>query len=444
MAADAETKQVAKRFSRDLMYSVAGLVCLNGITQIVVYPVLQSQMGAEAFGVVLSLISVISIMCCSFATAANYSRMVASSEDVKGDYNVFVLAISAVSVIVAVIAVIWVGWDGAIEFVGVAGLMVVTILRYYGDVDFRLSLNYKGFFTYYVIVSAGYCLGVGLLYLGSSALDLVQWWWVSLFIGEIASFIYVKHTGSIYQKPYFARSDHFKKHVQSILALSGAYLLSAIIMNADRLLLLAFVGATEVTIFYTASLVGKMIALFTSPLNGVIIGYLSKREQHITRGFVAKLSVVLLGVGAVLCVGTVVLSHVFILLLYPNLYEATKPLFVIACAGQTFYFLSETMLVILLKVAHERWQLYMNAIYAAVFMAVAVPCVILWQVWGIAWAIIIVNVFRFVMVSVFTFMRAGKPQDGSPMTAPRGMPEEAENESEGISAGNADSESRQR
>jgi O-antigen/teichoic acid export membrane protein len=409
-------RSIAKSFSRDLLYSIAGLVSMNAVIQFVVYPVLQAQMGAETYGIVISLISVIAIMCCSLATAANYSRMVVSTrtESVKGDYNIFLAIISAISVIVAIVAVIWVGWSSATEFIGMSALMVFTILRYYGDVSFRLSLNYKGFFFYYLTVSVGYLLGVGLIYMGSSVLDLVQWWWVALIIGEIGSFIYVVRKGSIYQKPYFSPSALFKENARSVTALSSAYLLSAIIMNADRLLLLAFVGGTAVTVFYTASLVGKMIALLTSPLNGVIIGYLAKHERGISRAFFAKFVVVLLVGGIVLSGLCLLASIILIHLLYPTIYDMVEPFFLVACLGQVFYFLSETVMVVVLKLARERYQFYLNVVYAIIFFAAAVPGVIYGGIWGIAWAILIVNLVRFILISGFGFMKAGKANDQVP------------------------------
>ncbi len=406
-------RSIAKSFSRDLLYSIAGLVSMNAVIQFVVYPVLQAQMGAENYGIVISLISIIAIMCCSLATAANYSRMVVSThtEDVKGDYNIFLAIISAISVVVAIVAVIWVGWSSAAEFIGMSALMVFTILRYYGDVSFRLTLNYKGFFFYYLTVSVGYLIGVVLVYFGGSIFNLVQWWWIALIIGEVASFVYVFRKGLLYKKPYFAPSVRMSENARSVAALSSAYLLSAIIMNADRLLLLAFVGGTAVTIFYTASLVGKMIALLTSPLNGVIIGYLSKHKRGISRAFFAKFVAVLLVCGVVLSGLCILASIVLIHLLYPTIYDMVEPFFLVACLGQVFYFLSETVMVVVLKLARERYQFYLNLIYAVIFFAAAVPGVIFGGIWGIAWAILIVNVIRFLLISVFGFMKAGKAED---------------------------------
>ena len=403
-----EHKSLVKSFSRDLAYSVAGLVLMNATIQILVYPVLQAKMGADVFGVVLSLFSVISIIAASFATGANYSRMVvASTEDeVRGDYTVFMAFVCAGGAIVAVIATFIMGFSSVPELIGFVALMVATLLRYYGDVNFRLALDYRGFFFYYLVISIGYGVGIGILAIPGSPLSLVDFWWLSLLLGEIAAFVYVRVKGDIYTPPYFKRSEQFSSHVRSMMALSLAYLLSAIVMNADRLLILAFVGSAEVTIFYTASLVGKTVALLTGPLNGVVIGYLTKKGGRVSKTLLTRIALGLLGAGVVLSALTVGMSYILIYLLYPNIFETTRQFFIVASVGQVFYFLSESLLVIVLKVASEKYQLILNIVYTIVFFAAAVPAVILGGVWGIAIAILVVNVVRFLAVAAFGLRHA--------------------------------------
>lgn len=401
-------KATAKHFSRDLTYTVTGLVAMNGITQLVLYPLLQSWMGADAWGICLSLISVVSIMCVSFATGANYSHVVRANRDteVRGDYNLFMLGICAVSIVVAIVAGIVIVGTDPVVILGFCALMVFSLLRYYGDVEFKLTLNYRGYLVYYLAISAGYLVGLGLQWLGLTTFSVVEWWWFSILLGEVAAFVYLLVRGHLYKRPLFARSSQFKRNFLSLMALSSAYLLSGIIMNADRLLILAFVGSAEVTIFYTSTLLGKTVSLLTSPLNGVVIGYLTKHDVHVTRAVFLKISVAVLLAGVVLSAVTVGLSYPFIYLLYPNLYDVAQQYLVVGSVGQVFYFLSEMLLVIVLRVASERWQLYLNIGYTILYFALTVPAVIFGGIWGIAVAILVANVLRFLAVMVFGLRKA--------------------------------------
>ena len=66
-------KGLALSASRDFIFSVLALVIYNGVLQLVIYPGLETRVGAEAFGTVLYLISFVSIMGAGFGTAASYS-----------------------------------------------------------------------------------------------------------------------------------------------------------------------------------------------------------------------------------------------------------------------------------------------------------------------------------------------------------------------------------
>lgn len=403
-----DNKTTAKRFSRDLMYSIVGLVSMNAVIQLALYPLLQSWMGADAFGIALSLISVVSILCVSFATGANYSHAVRASagDEARGDYNIFMFFICLASIVVAIIAgIVIVGSDPVVIF-GFCALMVFSLLRYYGDVEFKLTLNYRGYLFYYLTISVGYLIGLGIQYLGLATFGIVNCWWFSILLGEVAAFVYMLVKGHIYRRPAFRRSPAFRRNMVSMFALSSAYLLSGLIMNADRLLILAFVGSVEVTVFYVSTLLGKTVALLTAPLDGVIIGYLTKHDITVTRAFFMKLCVAVLGAGIVLSAITVGLSYPFIQILYPGIYAQAQQFFIVGSVGQVFYFLSELLLVVVLRVAAEHWQLILNLAYAALYLAATIPAVMFGGVWGIAIAILVVNIVRFIAVMVFGLKRA--------------------------------------
>ena len=221
-------------------------------------------------------------------------------------------------------------------------IVTATLLQRCGV---QATLRYKGYLIYYLTISAGISLAphCSTRHLW---LDPVEWWWLALLLGEASAIVYVAIKGHIYRKPLLARSQVFRRDMMSALALASAYLLSGVILNADRLLLLAFAGGTEVTIFYISTLLGKTVSLLTAPLDGVIIGYLTKHDVRVTRRFSkfplrpsARASVVGGHYRSVLSV---------YLVLYPSLYDLAKPFFVIARWGQVFFFLGEMMLVVVL------------------------------------------------------------------------------------------------
>lgn len=392
-----------KGITGDLIYSVLGLVAMNGVIQLVLYPFFNSSLGSEQFGNVLTMISLVSIMGSTFGTAANYSRMVSHTKgtDSNGDYNIFLLIIAAVSVVVSLAGVLWLGEGSIVYFIGYYLLMVVTVMRYYGDVEFRLNVNYKRFLIYYLLISAGYLIGIVCFKFTNS-------WILAMLMGEMLAVAYVIATGSIFRKPLLKPSENFKANFVSFALLSGTELIATLILNADRIMLQAFAGGTAVTVFYAATLIGKMVSLVSMPLNGVIIGHLARYDGKLKDSTFVKLcggSILLSLVLNVLCVGV---SYIFVGIMYADIFEMVKPYFWLANLGQVFYFVSNTLTVILLRFTDEKYQLYINLIYLAVFVALAVPMTYVWQLWGMAWALVIVNVIKILVVAVVGKIQLGR------------------------------------
>ena len=132
-----------KSLTGDFMYSMMGLIVMNGVIQLVLYPFFNRQLGADQFGVVLTLISLVAIMGSTFGTAANYSRMVTSMKehDSNGDYNIFLCMIAVLSVLVSAAGLLWLKQFSVIVWIGYLALMIFTVLRYYSDVFFILSFD---------------------------------------------------------------------------------------------------------------------------------------------------------------------------------------------------------------------------------------------------------------------------------------------------------------
>ena len=208
----------------DLVFSVAGLVLMNGVLQFVIYSLLRKWVGNEAFGDYQSILAVVSIMGTTFGVAANYSRMVRSREkkDTNGDYNIFLTVISVLCVVVSAVTLVVYNSFSIAHFLLLSVLMVVTVLRYYGDVNYRIKLNYKGFFVYYAIITVGYCLGLVFFRYVS------EQWMVTFIAGETAAVVFVLLHGDIFKgKKLLSPSPELGKTMKSVSILSATNLFSS-------------------------------------------------------------------------------------------------------------------------------------------------------------------------------------------------------------------------
>ena len=377
---------------------MVSLIFMNMVLSLGVYPFLNRQLGDAGQGRMLFFTSLMGLVASAIGSGINYGRMKASTRHTThtGDYSWYLVVLAMISALVTVIGFLVKKEASGASSAAVAVLIFVTAVRYYADVEYRIYMNYRGFFFYYMIIGIGYLAGIGLYRFTSS--------WVSIFLcGELAGLVYVAVTGHIFKGNLLSRSEFFKEDAKICTSLSAAYLLSDFVSYTDRILLSVMTGDAQANYFYIASLVGKMTSLLSTPLNGVITGHLSHYQGTFTRRMLARVMAALLALALVIITGSVVGSHLFVWLFYRDQYPLVKDLFLVANAGQVFFFLSNTMMVVVLRFASERYQLIMGVAYTALFFLIVLPAIAFGGLWGAAWGLLAVNGIKFLLISGLGF-----------------------------------------
>ena len=387
-----------KRFTIDLIYGMIGLAVMNAMTSLIVYPFLERKLGVAAQGQILFFTSVIAILAGAFGSAANYGRLNIRTEEgstKSGDYHIFLLSSIVFLIAAAIIAVIIKGDQAGATLFGIIVLMFATVVRYYADVDFRMILNYRKFCCYYLAVALGYGVGILLFLLTGS--------WILVFLpGELFGILFTLIFGTSFRKGILETSEHVKKHLGTLYGLAGAYFLSDFVGLSDRLLfpLLLPDGDTLTSYYYYASVVGKIMSLLSSPLNGVLMGHLSSKDGSISRKNFLKIIGIMLAVFILATAVGVFGSHIFVLWRYPDYYEEVKDLFILANAGQVLFFICNTLMVIVLRYTKPRNQIITSAVYIAAFFLITVPLILKFGLYGMAYGILAVNALKFIVFAV--------------------------------------------
>lgn len=390
-------KEKIKELLTDSIWSIAGLMLMNVVVQFLVYPVWNNRLGSEEYGNILYLISIMNIIAISVGSACNYARMTesASKETWNTNYNIILAAASVIIIPVLLIIIKFCGVVMSVEEVVTFLLLtILTMWRFYADVEYRLNINYKGYFLYYFVISVGYLIGIVLF-------KLTGMWAMALIPGEFAGIIMVFVKGSILKKDVGFSKESFREVFKIVIVLIVTDIISNIVFNGDRLILKIFIDGTAVTVYYIASLMGKTVSLISTPLNGVIIGYLAKYKGTLNLKFMNIVTVISLAavlIGTVLCT---IASHILIYILYPQNYNEVKEFFIVANMAQVFYFVTNVITVILLRFSKARYQLYINIAYAAAFCIICIPATLYSaDMWVFCIALLIVCVLRMA-VSLF-------------------------------------------
>ncbi len=376
----------------DSIWSIAGLVLMNVVAQLVLYPLLASRMGGYAYGELQYLMAYINIITVSVGCAANMARMTAPAADRlenNGDYHLILLA----AAVLGVPFVLLIGRFGGVEMsradkICYYLLFVAMILRYYADVSYKLTLRYRRYFLYYALIGVGYAVGTWLFYLTGI-------WPLGILIGELSGVLYAYLGDGTLRKGFLRPSPGFGRVTRAVLLLCLTEGFANLILNADRLIIKLLIGPTAVTAYYLATLVGKMMSLLTLPLNGVLLGHLARFHGALDRRGMKWMTV-----GSFAAVGVFEVACVFggwlvMLWLYPAEYDAVLPFLWVGSLAQVIYFVTGTLAVVLLRFAKKTYQLYINGLFALCFFGAGIPATVLGGLWGFALAAVAANAVRF-------------------------------------------------
>lgn len=399
-----------KQKIKDLAMSITATAVMNIVIQFVMYPFLERGLGKEDYGVTLSILSIVAILAGTIGTAANYSRMVTSThKDIgytNGDYNIILLALSVVCGFGGIFYLKYLGFSSPLTWFLFIALILFTALRYYSDVEYKMNGDFFRYMLFYIAVSVGYILGMFIYRISGE-------WMIAFIVGELASVIFVVFQGTIYRKDILKPSKYFIPVCKSMGFLLLSVLIDNLTLNADRLILMVFAGGGAVTVYYTASLLGKVVAMLSVPINSLIISYLMKYKGGLTKKFWTIATVGTLALGVCAFAGCTLISPFLLNILYPDLKGDIAPYIAPAILGQIFYFISGILLVILLKFRGEKKQFLFNLAYAVEFFAIVIVGTYLGGLDGFVYSALAANAIRFIAVIIWGFIpsKSSNPQE---------------------------------
>ncbi len=375
----------------NLCCSIGAIAVLNIVIQFVMYPSFKRTLGEDDYGVVLSVLSMLAITAGTCGYAVNCARLlnVQNVRTANGDYNIILLVTGFVSSVIGIVYIYRLGIATPVSVLLYILLTYTTLLRYYEEVEFRIETNFFRYMICYILISVGYVAGLWVFKASGQ-------WMLTLICGETLAFIYVAWKGRIFRPPFFKPT----KDLFPIVFSTGFLFLSALIDNitlhADRILLLAITDdGAAVTIYYIASLIGKIVAMLTLPINSIVISYLVRYNADLTRKLWGIITAIAVAFGAVAFGGCMLVSPLLIKILYPDMLSTVMPYVAPAVLGQIFYFVSGVLMIILLRFKGEKKQFAFNAMYAVEFFACVTVGTLLGGLSGFVWSILIANAIRF-------------------------------------------------
>ena len=396
-----------KRQIGDSAWSLAGLVLMNAVAQIVVFPLYARKFGNVGYGDLQYLMAYVNVFTVSIGSAANYARMVAppdEREENGGDYNLLLLLVGLFGIPFTYLVRRFGGapMDHA-TYICYCLLFVAMAFRYYADVAYKITLNYRRYFVYYLLIGVGYVIGAILVWKTGI-------WPLGLLVGEALGVLYAYLSSAQLRHRALRPSPVWRRTLRAVLTFFVAEGVANLILNVDRILLKLLLGASAVTVYYLATLVGKVISVVIAPLNGVLIGYLARFDGRFTRRAMRWLTV---GSTAAIVVGSLLCTlggYVVLLILYPTEIEAVRDFLFVGSLAEVLYFVTSTVMVVLIRFAKKSYQVFINAIFGIFFFGLGIPATVMFSLWGFSIAMVLACAVRFVLAIYFGFRWVRKKQ----------------------------------
>lgn len=381
-----------------MIYNMSSVFAYNFILQIIIYPYFNRVYGSEIFGNIIYNIGIVGIISTSLGYGLNNSRLIIRNKYTTNNLD-YIIIFMIFYLILATISIFIAKTNSILDIFLFIVLILFQTLRFYGDVDFRLTLNYKFYFFYYMFLSVGYLIGFILF-------KITKNWILTLFIGEISSIIFLLIKGSV------LKIDSISYNFFNILKSSSVIIISYIfhytLLSGDRIMLYYFSGNSyNVSLYYAVSILGKTMALFIFPLNNVIMSYCSKYNLKITKTKFLYIIIISIFISLLIFIVLYFINPLFINIFYTNLYNDSLHLNFIVTLSNVILLLGTFLMIFILMECGEKYQLIITIIHFISFFSFGIYFLIINDIIGMSIGILISNIIRIVAIVFIGLIKIG-------------------------------------
>lgn len=365
-----------KKAIGDVLLNLIASALPIGVLQLIIYPQIAKQIGGDEYGLMLTIYSIWIMISNSLGNVLNNVKLLRINEykaiRSEGDIALLLrrwLCLSSGIVFI----VIWAychQFNTIHIFLGVICASLI-MMKAYLEVGFRIKLNYVGIVINNSLMTIGYLLGF--------ALFLVTGVWEFIFlIGYSLAVCYCAIKTNLL-KEKSKKTELFSTIRSDSYSLVIATIINNLINYADKLVLYPLMGGAVVSVYYTATILGKITGMLTGPVNSVFLSYIARWDDS-RSGFFFKV----LSIGTVICLGgygiTLLLAKPVISLLFPQWLDQVLSIIPLTTVTIMLTVLTSLLQPFVLKYCKMQWQIAISAAGSAAYFAFAL---LLWHFMGL-------------------------------------------------------------
>lgn len=392
------------KMAGDLFYTMMATVVMQIALHIIIYPLITKFYGAAVTGDILYFIGIVYILPQAVGTAINNTRLVTrkTTETTNGDFTAILVVAGSMTGLIS----FFIGYEGANDIafsIMFAIFAIVYMIRIYAQVEFRLTLNFKGYFIYYAIVSVGYIVGFGIYV-------LTHVWLTIFFTGELLALAYSFRFGNIFKIEKAAgKSRHLYKTMGMVLF---SMLVRDGVNQFDKVFLKLLISPESVTYYNALSLVGKSIQMLVSPVNTLMLSYLSAKDSKLTMAVFKRFILLSTGIGVIALVGCQIVTPIYIGVFYHGFYESVIGLSLIVNSGLIMGFIASLFMAIILSQGKANMYAAIQTVWGICYTVPAYFITSRYGIIGLASVTLVVNSIKCLVAAMLAGIVISKSEKG--------------------------------
>lgn len=387
-------KKLKNRFSggvkiaSDMVFTMGATIVMQLALQIILYPLLNKYFGESTTGTILYFMGIVYIFPQAVGTALCNTRLISrkTMDATNGDFSKILI----ISCVVSGAICFYIGykdekdWLFALLF---ALFTVVYAVRMYALVEFRLKEDFKGYFIYHVIISAGYLAGLGLYF-------LTHYWLIIFFTGELLGIVYSLVKGSIFK--HETPIGDLKKNIKNYLLITISILLRDGVNQYDKVVIFTLISSDLVAQYNAVSLIGKSMQMLINPVNTLIVTYLSVKGAGFTKEKFKKFSLMCIAAGVAFLVFCQIATPIYIKLFYSSFYdEIIHYSFIVNC-GLILGFVASLFNAIIMSQGKTTVYTAIQAVWGGLYIVLAYIFTKQYSIAGLAGVAIVLNGLKLI------------------------------------------------
>lgn len=365
-----------------------------------ILPQIASQIDADSYGQIIAIVAFMNLSASTFGSVLNNLRLIRFKEyrdlNIKGDFSIILVISIIANVILMIAGLLYYGKNlQTLTLAIVLFSSIFLLIKTYAGVEFRIKLNFKNILLESIFLFLGYLIGFILFILTGH--------WVFIYLcGFGFSLLFILKKTNILREPLKKTLVFKATATQAIILLISGFLVS-LGAYIDKLIIFPMLGGAAVSIYYTATILGKTIALVMGPITGVLLSYLAQMKKFSNHNFKLLLFISTI-VGIIGYWGVIIISEPLLTIIYPQYVTEALKYIQITTLSIILTIVSNVINSVLLKFCNAKWQLLINIIYMAVYISASMGLLILYGLLGFCIGILIASFIKLILTIVVYYI----------------------------------------